>query len=127
MSAGGLIANYYLNHGIISIKQENYEQAIIMLSKSINYSPEDSTYMARGSAYSASQQYDLAIADYSQAISLGSHVSRDAAVYAARGSAYSASQQYDLAIVDYSQAISLEPEEAAVYTARGSAYSGSEK
>lgn len=71
----------------------------------------------RGNAYAQKKNYDLAIADYSQAIRLDP---KDAAVFFfARGNAYFHKKDYDRAITDYSQAIRLDPKDARYLFTRG--------
>ena len=78
------------------------------------------TYNNRGLAYFHRGDYDLAIADYSQAIRLDP---KDAYSHNNRGSAYRAKGDYDRAIADYDQSIQLDPKERAHYYNRGLAYS----
>ena len=77
------------------------------------------TFNNRGIAYSNKGQYDLAIADYNQAISLKPDY---AAAFYNRGVAHYDKGQYNLAIADYSQAISLKPDYADAFNNRGNAY-----
>jgi len=68
-------------------------------------------YGNRGQAHYGKRQYDQAILDFDQAISLRP----DAAAYYSRGKAYYRNDQYDPAILDFGQAISLKPDAAAYY------------
>ena len=76
-------------------------------------------YYRRGDAYLKKKRYDLAIADYSQAIKLDPKYI-DAYLY--RGLAYNAKGQYDLAIADYSKVIKSDPKNMVAYARRGDAY-----
>jgi len=76
-------------------------------------------YGVRGDAYSKKNDYDKAIADYSQAIKLNPN---NAVGYGIRGDAYYKKNDYDKAIADYSQAIKLDPNNAVGYGMRGRAY-----
>ena len=76
-------------------------------------------YYNRGIGYEQSDQYDLAIADYSQALSLDPAY-RDA--YNNRGNAYQDKSLHDLAIADYNQALRLDPNYAKAYNNRGRSY-----
>ncbi|WP_354634905.1 trypsin-like peptidase domain-containing protein [Planktothricoides raciborskii] len=58
------------------------------------------------------KKYDLAIADYNQAIALDPN---DSAAYYNRGIAYSDLKKYDLAIADYNKAIALDQNFANAY------------
>ncbi len=73
----------------------------------------------RGFAYYGKGDYDRAIADYDQAISLDA---KSVYAYNGRGNASQGKGDYDRAIADYDQAISLDPKDAHSYDNRGSAY-----
>jgi lipoprotein NlpI len=78
-----------------------------------------SAFNNRGIAYNRKGDYEHAIADYNEAISLDpNHVS----AYNNRGAAYVHRGDYDRAIVDYSEAIRLDPKYALVLNNRGFAY-----
>lgn len=73
----------------------------------------------RGIAYGRQGDYQHAIADYDEAISLDpKHVS----AYNNRGIAYARSGDYERAIADYDEAIQLDPKYALAYNSRGFAY-----
>jgi tetratricopeptide (TPR) repeat protein/adenylate kinase family enzyme len=76
-------------------------------------------YKNRGDAYYKKKEYDLAIADHSEAIKLDP---KDAITYNNRGNAYYKKKEYDLAIADHSEAIKLDPKYAKAYNNRGDAY-----
>ena len=78
-----------------------------------NFAP---LYNARGRAFRFKGQFDLAIADYDEAIQLDPKLDL---AYLNRGSAYRAKGDYDMAIADYGEAIRLDPEFADAYTNRG--------
>jgi Flp pilus assembly protein TadD len=63
-------------------------------------------YINRGNAFIAKGQYDLAIADYTQALHIDPN---DASAYNNRGLAYHSKGQDDLAIADYTQALRINP------------------
>src|SRR6185437_12876714 len=75
----------------------------------------------RGTAYlDGKKDYDRAIADYDQAITLDS---KYVFAYSNRGKAYQIGKKdYDRAIADYGRAIKLDPKNATAYYNRGSAY-----
>ena len=73
----------------------------------------------RGNAYENKQAYDLAIADYDQAIGLNPNY---AYAFANRGIAYRRKQAFDRAIADYDQAIKLNPGYAMAFYNRALAY-----
>lgn len=76
-------------------------------------------YRYRGSAYLQKHNYDLAIADYNQAIKLDPI---DKWAFYDRGVAYSAQGNYDQAIADATQVIRLDPTSADAYYTRGLDY-----
>src|SRR5262249_22601481 len=69
-------------------------------------------YVNRGNAYGRKKDYDHAIANYDQAISLDPTL---ALAYYSRGSVYGGKEDYDRAIADYDQAIRLDPKLALAY------------
>ncbi len=73
----------------------------------------------RGLAYRRKNQWDKAIADYSEAIRLKPN---DAQVFNNRGNAYYYQGQLDRAIEDYDDAIRLQPDLAEAYGNRGNVY-----
>jgi Flp pilus assembly protein TadD len=74
-----------------------------------------------GTAYYFKKEYDLAIADLTQAIRLDPNY---AGAYRYRGRAYYEKKDYDLAIADFTQAIKLTPNDGYTYNDRGKAYIG---
>jgi len=76
-------------------------------------------YNNRGLAYFEKGQYDLAIADYSEAITIDS---KNAAAYYNRGDTYLLKGQYDEAIADFSKVIEINPKLSVFYYLRGNAY-----
>ena len=78
-----------------------------------------SNFVDSGSHYYNQQEYDKAIADYSEAIRFDPS---DAATFSYRGKSYDALQKYDKAIADYTEAIRLDPNYAFAFYHRGIAY-----
>jgi tetratricopeptide (TPR) repeat protein len=74
--------------------------------------------MWRGNIYAWGGEYDLAIKDYNEAISLHPH--REG--YYNRGNSLGGQQKFDLAIADYSKAIEIDPQYIDAYYNRGAAY-----
>jgi tetratricopeptide (TPR) repeat protein len=77
------------------------------------------SYSNRGIAYFNQGEFDRAIADYNQALTLNP---KSAAAYNNRGNAYNTKHDYDRAIADYSEAIILDPKYAAPHNGRGNVY-----
>jgi lipoprotein NlpI len=73
----------------------------------------------RGNAYRAKGDFDRALADYNQAISLDP---RYEFAYNGRGNVYSYKGDLDRALADYNQAITLDPKDALAYNGRGNVY-----
>ena len=63
-------------------------------------------YKNRGNAYDDKGEYDLALADYEQAVAINP---QDADAFNSRGTTYTALGRYELAIQDFDQAIKLNP------------------
>ncbi|MEA2905436.1 MAG: hypothetical protein QOI12_2823 [Alphaproteobacteria bacterium] len=76
-------------------------------------------YYNRGNAYREKGEYDLAIADYGQAIALDP---RSTAVYHNRGVAFHEKGDNPRAVADFGRAIKLDPRHVRAYSNRGIAY-----
>ncbi|MDB9540271.1 tetratricopeptide repeat protein [Anabaenopsis tanganyikae CS-531] len=81
-------------------------------------------YFNRGVVYTRQQKWDLALADFNQAIKLNPN---DALAYKNRGTIYYNQQKWDLALADFNQAIKLNPNYAGAYTNRGNVYHDQQK
>jgi tetratricopeptide (TPR) repeat protein len=118
-----LITIFHLQFG-----QKNYDAAIagynllieVLVKQQGTGSQLSATYFLRGRAYQQKGEYDQAIADFDQAITLKPD---DAGTYSSRGDAYRKKGEYDRAIADYDQALALEPDYAEAYYGRGLTYS----
>jgi tetratricopeptide (TPR) repeat protein len=93
----------------------NAEKALQLLTSPSN----DSEFYARGVAHHKLANYDLAIADFDNAIQLNPN---RAETYFYRGKAYYDKGNYALAIADFDKAIQLDPKEASAYSYRGTTY-----
>jgi tetratricopeptide (TPR) repeat protein len=69
-------------------------------------------YNNRGTAWSAKQEYEKALADFGEAIRLDPKFAR---AYCNRGVAYSNKGNYDKAIGDFTEVIRLDPKSAFAY------------
>jgi uncharacterized protein (DUF1697 family)/tetratricopeptide (TPR) repeat protein len=76
-------------------------------------------FAARGAAYMALQDFDRAIQDFTQAVTIDS---ADAGVFANRGAAYGARQEWDSAIRDFSRVVALRPNSAHAFSDRAAMY-----
>jgi tetratricopeptide (TPR) repeat protein len=101
------------------------EAAIPACTRVLTRNPNEITaWMARATAYEAigakgtKDAYDLAIADFSQAIKL----EPNAGIQELRANVYIKKGEYDRAIADYSETIRLRPDDADVWYKRGKVY-----
>lgn len=78
-------------------------------------------YNNRGVGYAKKGQYDQALRDYNQALSMEPD---NAIILSSRGSLYIVKKQYDLAIEDLNRAIRINPNYANAHFFRGLAYLG---
>ena len=103
-------ASYEL--GIYLIHQKAYEVAISEFDLAIKLVPRNSSaFMARGIAHHEQGDYDKALKDHNQAISLGGH----AYAYNNRGNTYRKMGESELALEDFNKSISIDSENARVY------------
>ncbi|MFP3091064.1 tetratricopeptide repeat protein [Treponema sp. TIM-1] len=77
------------------------------------------TFLDRGILFATRGDYELAIADFTEAIRLDPNY---AAAYNNRGIMYTNKGDYDRAIADFTEAIRLDPNDALVYYNRGFVY-----
>ncbi|MDE5084883.1 MAG: tetratricopeptide repeat protein, partial [Trichodesmium sp. St18_bin1] len=89
--------------------------AIIYFGKTLR----GAIYSIQGNKHLDREEFEQAIADYSQAIQLNP---KYAYGYYGRGNVYCDQGKYDLALADYNQAIQLNPKFAKAYNARGIVY-----
>jgi tetratricopeptide (TPR) repeat protein len=141
-------AGTFLDRGIMFAIRGEYEKARADFSGALKLNPNlAAAYALRGRALYASvskvfsvrenfsgvsifatsekatpeqvRVFDLAIADFTQAIRLAP---KNARHYQERGNAYIGKNDYDRAIADYNQAIGITPNEYSIYDCRGFAY-----
>jgi tetratricopeptide (TPR) repeat protein len=112
--AGSAAASGYsdLNAGISARNRKEPDRAIPLLTQAIAASDLLARYRAiayfdRGQMYSMKEQYDLAIADFSECIKLKSDLLE---VFVARAGIYALQGKTDLALADYDAAIRLRPD-----------------
>ncbi|ACK69390.1 Tetratricopeptide TPR_2 repeat protein [Gloeothece citriformis PCC 7424] len=97
---------------ILEIAQNNADE-IEMLSELIRDNPDDAyAYLQRGAIYAANEDYQKAIQDYNQSLTLDSN---NAQAYNYRGTAYYWLENYQQALEDFNQALSLKPDVALLY------------
>src|SRR5262249_52597333 len=99
---------------------EDYTAALEVVSK--NAKPV--VLANRANVYSATRDYDKAIADFSAAIQLQPQT---ATYFAWRGACYTHKPDYAAAIADYSEALRLEPKNSAFLVSRGDCFRSQQK
>jgi len=87
-----------------------------------NYPDTPIAYNNRGEAYFRKGDYDRAIFDYDQALSIDPNYKTAYYLYENRGTAYLMKGDYERAIADYHQALRINPNDANAYYNRGTAY-----
>jgi tetratricopeptide (TPR) repeat protein len=93
-----------------------YNEAIADCNMAIGLAPRNpSGYESRASVYHKTGQYDLAIADYTKAISIYVTTENAADSYHERGKIQQGLGRYDAAIVDYTKVLKLDPDDDEVY------------
>jgi tetratricopeptide (TPR) repeat protein len=90
--------------------------AIKDLTEVIRLEPDDAAYGNRGALREIKQEYELALADFDEAIHLDP---KSANAYYNRGYARFMMNQFDEAIVDFDQAVQLDPQFVRAYNNRG--------
>jgi Flp pilus assembly protein TadD len=106
-------------------KAKNYSEAIKSLSEVIKLNPNHEhggAYFYRGTSYLHTDEYDVAIADLSKAVSLQNNPYDLAGFLLNRGIAYSCKKNEVLALADFNRVISLDPKSWKVYYQRGNVY-----
>jgi len=121
-------AEAFNNRGIVRQNLGNLKLALADFSRAVDLGYGADAYFNRADLYMKRLQFDRAIEDLSEAISLESKINgrsgsaarqKAAASYLRRGGAYQAIPRPELALADYSQAIAIEPADADAYLGRG--------
>ena len=99
----------------------DYEQAIADYTKAVDLSRLGAYFVYRAEALRAAGRFDLALADYSEAIKLDP---KNAAHYVSRGNSYRSQDRYQEAIEDYSKAIELNPKDEGPLNLRAICWEG---
>lgn len=116
--SGEKLATIYFWRAVGWNKKGNYAQVIADASETIRLQPSVAAYNLRGSAYYDKGEYDIAIADFNDALRMGA--SGDVGiVYHNRGNAWRSKGEYAKAIADYDMAIKQGPKSAFSYQNRG--------
>ena len=114
----GIPLQTFLNASSISRPSPNPSPSPTPISRP-SPTPDAEAYNSRGNFYRNQQKWDLALADYTQAIRINPNY---AEAYNNRGLVYEYQQKWDLALADYNNAIKLNPNYAEAYNNRGLVY-----
>lgn len=116
--SGEKLATVYFWRAVGWNKKGNYVQVIADTSEAIRLKPDQALYNMRGSAYFDKGEFDIAIADFNDALRIGPP---SGIIFHNRGNAWRSKGEYAKAIGDYDAAIKADPKQAYSYQNRGSA------
>lgn len=91
----------------------------VIANKKLSIDVRTEALITRGLLWDDEEEYDKAIADYTEALKL---TPNDHATLVLRGNSHDANGSPQLAIADYTAAIKLAPDDAAAYYNRGTVY-----
>jgi tetratricopeptide (TPR) repeat protein len=114
--SGGQLATIYFWRAVGWNKKGDYAHVITDTTEALRLKPDQALYNLRGSAYFDKGEYDIAIADFNDALKSGPP---SGTIFHNRGNAWRARGDYAKAIADYDQAIKLSPKEAYSWQNRG--------
>jgi tetratricopeptide (TPR) repeat protein len=109
----------YAFRGFSYYYNEQYELAIVDITRAIQLYPSVDDYEYRGLSYYELGKYDLAIEDLGIAIDMAPGIPFP---YDERSVVFYKTGQYDLAIADLNKAISIFPKDALFYSDRANVY-----
>jgi tetratricopeptide (TPR) repeat protein len=104
--SGPQLANVYFWRAVGWNKKGNYPQVIADTTEALRLKPDQALYNLRGSAYFDKGEYDIAIADFNDALRSGPP---NGSIFHNRGNAYRGKGDYTKAIADYDSANRLSP------------------
>src|SRR5689334_2164046 len=114
---GDKLAAIYFWRAVGWNKKGNYTQVIADASEAIRLSASVPAYNLRGSAYYDKGEYDIAIADFNDALKTAT--GDVGIIYHNRGNAWRGKNEFAKAIDDYDMSIKLGPKSAFSYQNRG--------
>ncbi|MCK1716121.1 MULTISPECIES: caspase family protein [unclassified Bradyrhizobium] len=110
------LATVYFWRAVGWNKKGDYAKVITDATEAIRIQPSQAAYDLRGSAYYDRGEYDIAIADFDDALKVGPP---DGTIFHNRGNAWRGKGNYTKAIADYDATIKLEPKSAFSFQNRG--------
>ena len=116
-------AEALIEEGSILTTQDRYDEAIIALTEALRLDPESSVaFNQRGNAYRLSEEYERALADFTNAINYGQTSVEAATYYTNRGVTYREMGSAELAEADFTLALQLNPTFSRAYENRAKTY-----
>ncbi|BBM84922.1 tetratricopeptide repeat protein [Candidatus Uabimicrobium amorphum] len=107
----------HYNEGLIAAQEQNYNKAVLHLSKVIGYTTQYAfVYCARGISYAKLGEYEKALADFDEAIFIDSSAGE---VFNNRAVVFAEKQQLQIALRDFNNAIFLNKSISQIYMNRG--------
>jgi tetratricopeptide (TPR) repeat protein len=115
--SGEQLATTYFWRAVGWNKKGNYAQVIADATEALKLKPDIAIYNLRGSAYYDKGEYDIAIADFNDALRMGGP--QAGMIYHNRGNAWRGKGDYAKAIADYDASIKNDPKAKFSYQNRG--------
>ncbi|MBR0713107.1 caspase family protein [Bradyrhizobium liaoningense] len=103
---GEQLAGIYFWRSVGWTKKADYSKVIADATESLRLFPNQAAYNQRGAAYYNKGEYDIAIADYDDALKLGPP---NSTIHHNRGNAWRVKGDYAKAIADYDDSIKISP------------------
>ncbi|OAF01279.1 peptidase C14, caspase catalytic subunit p20 [Bradyrhizobium centrolobii] len=113
---GPQLATIYFWRAVGWNKKGDYTRVIADAAEAIRLQPSQAVYNLRGSAYYDKDEYDIAIADFDDALKLGPP---SGIIFHNRGNAWRGKGDYAMAIADYDMSIKADPKSAFAFKNRG--------
>lgn len=113
---GEQLARVYFWRAVGWNKKGDYAKVITDATEAIRLQPSQAVYNLRGSAYYDRGEYEIAVADFDDALKLGPP---DGTIFHNRGNAWRGKGDYAKAIADYDMSIKANPKSAFSYQNRG--------
>ncbi|WP_257168508.1 caspase family protein [Bradyrhizobium sp. SRS-191] len=114
--SGGQLGTIYFWRAVGWNKTGDYARVIADTTEALRLQPAQAIYNLRGSAYYDKGEYEIAIADFNDALKSGPP---SGTIFHNRGNAYRGSGDFAKAIADYGEAIRLTPKSALSWQNRG--------